>query len=291
MEKIAVVVDSTTDLLENELKEWNVHVVPMQIIYNDGRTFRDGLDINVSQVSRDLDEFEPKTSLPVMSDAVGVLTHLIDEGYTHCIIVPLSSGISGTYNMFLRAAELFEGKLTINVIDCKSVSMGLGIIVRDIVQKINSGASYAEIVEYANQANNHQKIIFGIETLKYLQRGGRISKVEGTVGSVLDIKPIIEVDDEGKLTSVAKVRGRKKSIIKVAQLFKEEADRQVSKGKKIRGMEVIHGNRPEDGEFLVKKLTELFPEFEGKIQSRYLGALLTCHTGDGTIGGGIYWED
>lgn len=289
MSKIAIVTDSTTDLSKETLEKFKITVIPMQISYNDGRTFKDGVDINVTQVARDLDEFEPKTSLPTILDTVEALKDLEAKGYTHCIMIPLSSGLSGTHNMFVTVAGNHEGSMKIEVIDACKVSVGLGALVAFAAMDIEAGMSFEQVVERVKKNAKNQQIYFAIETLKYLQKGGRISKVQGTVGSMLDIKPILEVDGEGKLQNIAKSRGRKKSIQKLVELFRESAQKAVNDGKKITGACVVHGNRPEDGEYLAEKLRGEFPELT--INCFTLGALLTVHTGEGTVGGAICWED
>ncbi|MGL5440031.1 MAG: DegV family protein [Filifactoraceae bacterium] len=289
MEKIAILTDSTTDLDKKLLDNIKATVVPLQIIYKDGRTFRDIVDINVNQVASDLDEFEPKTSLPIIQDAIDAFETLEKAGYTHCIGILLSSGLSGTYNMFKTVVDSYEGNMVIEIIDSKSASVGIGSVILAVNEYITSGMKFNDIVEKAKKDCENQKVYFAIETLKYLQKGGRISKVQGAVGSVLDVKPIIEVDEEGKLNNIAKVRGRKKSILKLVELFKVEIDNAVSRGKKIKSIYTVHGNRQEDGEFLTEKLKELLPEFN--IECHKMGALLTVHTGEGTIGGVICWED
>lgn len=289
MSKIAILTDSTTDLGNESLEQLKVNVVPMQIIYNDGRTFKDGVDITVDQIGKDLDEFEPKTSLPSIQDAIDAFSKLEEQGYTHCIVLPLSSGLSGTYNMLVTVVDNYEGAMKIEVIDGRTVSVGIGALVVAMAEDIRAGLEFEEVVAKAKKHAINHKIYFAIETLKYLQKGGRISKVQGTVGSMFDIKPILEVDDEGKLQNIAKSRGRKKSILKLVELFKTAADDALSNGKKITAIYVVHANREEDGKFLTEKLKELFPELT--ISYYRLGALLTVHTGEGTVGGAICWED
>ncbi|MDO4793548.1 MAG: DegV family protein [Filifactor alocis] len=284
MNKIAIITDSTNDLHADELKACpNLFVVPMLITYNDERQFRDGVDKDAVELTKDLDEFRPKTSSPLGEDFVHTYNRLLEEGYTHVIGVFLSEGISGTYKSAISYAEFFADKgIETEILNSKGVSMVMGHTVRVLSKKAMEGMSFEELVQTGQEMLDRTSVYFAVESLKYLIRGGRIPKVEGTLGEMLDIKPIIGVTEEGTLHNVAKVRGRKRSIKKVAEMFAQEASRRAEH------IFVVHGQRPEDADYLKSLLEEQCPGVKAQVHE--LSALLTCHTGPGTIGAVIFWE-
>lgn len=285
MNKIAIITDSTNDLYANERGACpNLFVVPMLITYNDERQFRDGVDKDAVELTRDLDEFMPKTSSPLGEDFVLTYNKLLEEGYTHVIGVFLSGGISGTYKSAISYAEFFADKgIETRVLNSKGVSMVMGHTVRVLSKKALEGMPFEELVQLGQDMLDRTSVYFAVESLKYLIRGGRIPKVEGTLGEMLDIKPIIGVTDDGTLHNVAKVRGRKRSIKKVAEMFAQDA-----RAAKVENIFVVHGQRAEDAAYLKDLLEEQYPGVE--VQVHELSALLTCHTGPGTIGAVIFWE-
>ncbi len=285
MNKIAIITDSTTDMYEESLKKnENVFVIPMHITYNDGREFRDGIDIDAQQLTKDLDEFRPKTASPMGADFMNTIFEIEKQGYTHVIGVFLSSGISGTYKSAVGFGDLLNGKgIQTYILPCKGVSMIIGHVVLELAKMARETGNYEKTICYGKDLLDRQCVYFAVESLKYLILGGRIPKIEGTVGELLDIKPIIGVQEDGSLAAVGKVRGRKRSIKKVMEFFEQEiAQRGVEK------IFVVHGDRMNDALHLKELFQELYPEQEIEIHN--LSALLTAHTGPGTIGAAVFLE-
>lgn len=286
MNKIAIITDSTNDLHLKELRKYpNLFVVPMLITYNDKREFRDGVEKDSREIINDLDQFRPKTSSPLGQDFIDLYERIIEQGYTHVIGVFLSGGISGTYKSAISYAENFEQRgIVTKVLDSKGVSMILGHTAKTLAQMALESNDFEKLVTIGQNMLNRTCVYFAVESLKYLILGGRISKVEGTIGEMLDIKPIIGVTDEGTLSNVAKVRGRKRSIKKVAEVFEQAIGM-----RKVDKIFVVHGERIQEAKYLKKLFEELYPYAEIKIHR--LSALLTCHTGPGTIGAAIFLEE
>lgn len=282
--KIAIITDSTTDIYQEDLqKNENIFVVPMHITYNDGREFRDGLDITAPQIIDDLDEFRPKTASPLGENFIKTFRAIKEAGYTHVVGVFLSEGISGTYRSAIEYAKLVqEDNFQIEIIPCKSVSMIIGYTALEMSRIARETCNFEQTVSHGKQLLQKTCVYFAVESLKYLILGGRISKLEGTVAEMLDIKPIIGVNaQDGTLSSVGKVRGRKRSIKKVLQFFqKDTGTREVAK------IFVVHGERLQDAEYLKELFEQAYPNVDIEIHS--LSALLTVHTGPGTIGAAIF---
>lgn len=277
MQKIGILVDTTCDLdLEIQERNPNIKIVPLQIIFNDSRTFRDKYEISYDEMIAALDEFEAKTSLPTIQDTINALDVFVEKGYTHIFTLALSDSLSGTHGMIRTVSQDYRDRLIIENIDTRSVTMGVGALVLDALDMIDEGRSFEEISAYLNHKVRNRDVFFAVETLKYLIRGGRIGKFSGTVGEALDIKPILYLDSEGKLVNKDKVRGRKKSIARIVELIEEAAT-----GKEIDRIYVLHGAREEEALSLKEKLAE---KTDAPIEITHLGTLVSVHVGPGLVG-------
>lgn len=218
MQKIALITDSACDLDLNTLRENNINLLPLRIIYSNG-DYRDRLDISPQEVYDNLEKEVPKTSLPSAQETEEVLNKLEQEGYTHVICISISSGLSGSFNAIRLALE-DHPKLTSFVYDSKILAYPQGEIVLEVAKLIKEGKSYEEIIKEIPEIRKRVIGYFTINTLEYLKRGGRIGRLAGTVGELLNLKPIITTDEDGIYYNVAKVRGRKQSLSKMTELLK-----------------------------------------------------------------------
>ncbi|WP_411169446.1 DegV family protein [Clostridium sp. MB05] len=220
MQKIALLVDSACDLSLEILKEKNIKLLPLKIIYSD-KEYRDKIDISADEIYNNLEKEVPKTSLPSADNTEEILVSLENEGYTHVIAVTMSSGLSGTFNSIRLALE-DHPNLTSHVFDTKILAMPEGIIALEISNLIESGKSFEEIVDSIPKIREKISGYFTINTLEYLKRGGRIGKISGTIGEMLNLKPVVSVDEDGIYYTVCKARGRKQSILKLTNILKDE---------------------------------------------------------------------
>ncbi len=275
MQKIGILVDTTCDMDYSIESNPNIKMIPLQIIFNDGRSFRDKIEISYGEMIASLDQFETKTSLPIIQDAVDAVKYFVENGYTHLFTLMLSSELSGTHGMIKTVSEEYGKELVVENIDTLSATWGIGHVVEQMLLQIDEGKSFEEISSYAKKKFDTTTVFFGVETLKYLIRGGRVSKLSGTVGEALDIKPILELKG-GKLIPIEKVRGRKKSLAKLVDLVAE-----AGKGKEIEKLYVLHGDRLEEGNMLKEKLSE---KISAPIEVRHLGTLVSVHVGPGLVG-------
>ena len=218
MQKIALITDSACDLDLNTLKENNINLLPLRIIYSNG-DYRDRIDISPQEVYDNLEKEVPKTSLPSAQDTEETLNRLEEEGYTHVIYISISSGLSGSFNAIRLALE-DHPKLTSFVYDSKILAYPQGEIVLEVAKLIKEGTSFEEIVKEIPEIRKRIIGYFTINTLEYLKKGGRIGRLAGTVGELLNLKPIITTDEDGVYYNVAKVRGRKQSLSKMTELLK-----------------------------------------------------------------------
>ena len=218
MEKIAILTDSGSDLTLEELRENNVYLAPLNIIYSDGE-FEDKIDITPNEVYASLEREIPKTSLPSTAKIEEILNKLEEEGYTHLIVITISSGLSGTANAIRLALE-DHPNLTSFVYDTKILAYPQGEIVLEVAKLIREGKNFNEIVSEIPNIRKRITGYFTLNTLEYLKKGGRIGRLAGTVGELLNLKPIITTDENGVYYTVTKVRGRKQSLSKMTELLK-----------------------------------------------------------------------
>ena len=274
MSKIALVTDSTSDLNREQIEKYNIHVLPLRIIYKD-REYIDRVNITPDEVYESLKIETPTTSLPSMEDIEQLFTKLKMEGYTHVIAVTISSGLSGTYNSVKLASENYPD-MKIEVFDSLALTLGAGAIVLRCGEMIAEGKKFEEIVEKLPQIRSNIKVYYIVDTLKYLIKGGRIGKVSGTIGEMLDLKPIISINEEGVYYTYTKVRGKKNSINKLIEIIKEI----LSQGKAK--VWVLHGGAKEEGKELYKSISELNNITE--LNFGDISPVAGVHTGPGLLG-------
>ncbi|MFO7887879.1 MAG: DegV family protein [Eubacteriales bacterium] len=274
MEKIALVADSTCDLNKEEIEKYNVQILPLKIVYKD-REYTDRVDITPQEVYDNMKTEVPTTSLPSMEEIESLFLKLKKEGYTHIIAITISSGLSGTNNSIRLVSEKHP-ELTYEIFDSKALSLGAGAIVMECGKMIQEGKNFEYIVKQLPVIRDKIKIFYVLDTLKYLIKGGRIGKVSGSIGQLLNLKPIISIDNEGIYYTYTKVRGRKKSINKLHEIMKETLE---GKGGKAW---VLHGGAKEEAMELYEKVKTL-PDviMEGLSD---ISPVAGVHTGPGLIG-------
>jgi DegV family protein with EDD domain len=271
--KIAIITDSACDLSSEYIKEHNVNVLPLRITYED-REYQDGVDITPSEVYENLGKEIPKTSLPNVGDAKDLIDKLKSQGYTHILAIHLSSGLSGTYSMMKNLADEATD-IVMDVIDSNSLTLGLGYCVMEAAKMIENNFNFSAIAEKVKAMPSKIKGYYVIKTLEYLKKGGRIGYVSATIGELLDIKPIISINDEGKYYIYSKARGRKQSLNKLYDIVVEGVKDKVS------NVAVLHGGAYEEMMQLVEKVKELKNVKE--IVTGFISPALGVHTGAGLV--------
>jgi DegV family protein with EDD domain len=172
--------------------------------------------------------------------------------------------------------QMEELDLRIEVIDSRSLSIGLGRLVLKAAKLINQGTNFSDLVTTIKQRIDKTNLFFIVKTLKYLKKGGRIGKVQGTIGEFLNIKPIISIDEDGEYYTHTRTRGRKRSLNKLYQLGKEQIQKGLCK------VDIMHAAAQEEGQKLLDKLAKL-----DNVRETYLGEIgpsMVVHTGPGLIG-------
>lgn len=275
MEKIALIVDSASDIKQDFAKSNNMTVVPFKVIYSD-REYVDGIDINPDMLYESLKKEIPSTSLPSVDSYISALKKAFKNGYTHAIIITISSGLSGSFNSARLAAESVP-EITTFVLDSMTLTMSEGAIALEALTMINEGKSFNEIVELLPTFIKKVDVFFTMETLEYLIKGGRIGKVSGTIAGVLNLKPIITVGDDGIYHTVSKVRGSKQSISRIASLLKPYVENGPCR------VWIMDGNAADKAQMLYDEIKN----YENLVECNIGGCIspvLGVHTGPGLIG-------
>ena len=281
-QKIALLTDSCADLSPELAKENHIFVVPLRILCADGE-YLDGVNIRGSDIYARLRAGElPQTSLPAAEEIVKLLARIYEEGYDGVIAVMLSGGLSGTYNLLRLVAEECRGKLEVRAFDSGSGSLGLGMTVLQLAEDIQNGMGWEELTERrAPQLIAGTHPFFSVDTLEYLQKGGRIGKVTATAGMLLQIKPLLTFAEDGQLTSVTKVRGRNQVVDKLVDLTVKACG-----GHKRYNLAVANGGAPEGMELVRRKLTAALPDYD-HIWEGEIDGTLSVYIGDGVLGAAV----
>ncbi len=279
MNKIAIVTDSTAYLPKTFIESHNIRVVPLKLHW-DGITLVDGVDITPVQFYERLEKSStiPTTSQPSAGDFLQVFKKLanIYDG----IVAPLiSSGISGTVDSAQAAVSMFS-EIPVEIIDTHSTSGGLGLVVTAVAQAVSDGKSLKEIKQLAEDIVKRLNLFFVVDTLKYLHKGGRIGGASRYFGTVLSIKPILYLNEEGKIDALEKVRTKRKAIERLIQLAVEKAD-----GKPV-NVGVMHANALEEVKDLRDQLLKQLDCLPIEIYA--ISPTIGTHVGPGSIGLAIY---
>lgn len=275
-DKIAILVDSGSDVPAELVKEYNMYIAPLTIIYKDGE-YTDGVDITAEDVYTRLEEEIPSTSLPSGEKIQNLFDQIKADGYNKVLAVTISSGLSGTYNIIRMLAESQED-LEIFVVDTKNISIASGFNAIQAAQYIKEGMDWETLTTKVNDNVTNSKVFFCVDTLKYLQKGGRIGLVASVLGSALNLKPIISCNDDGIYYTVSKVRGRKRSLSEAMKLAIEFIG-----DSKEYNLGVVHAAAEDEADGIRESLTTTLPEAKILVNGP-ISPALGVHTGPGAIG-------
>ena len=195
--------------------------------------------------------------------------------------IAFSSGLSGSYNSARIAGEELQEEYPdrkIVVIDSLAASLGQGLLVYLAQKKKEEGKTMDEVAQWVMEHRLNMVHTFTVDDLNHLYRGGRVSKTTAVVGGVLNIKPVLHVDDEGKLIPVGKVRGRKKSLLALVDMMEEKLGNYKNSCDTIF---ISHGDCEQDAQFVVDKIKEKYPI--KTVLMNHVGATIGAHSGPGTV--------
>jgi fatty acid kinase fatty acid binding subunit len=269
---VRIVTDSTADLTKEQQQAAGITVVPLNVHFGD-QVFRDHVDLTTDEFFRRLKASPqlPRTSQPavgVFEEAYRTLRQNGDE----IVSVHLSSKVSGTYNSALMAAKEVDEE-AIEVVDSLSTSMALGFMALEGARLARAGKDRVTITERLRALVPKARVICVVDTLTYLERGGRIGKARALLGSLLNFKPILELKD-GEVVPVGRARGRPQALSRLVELLQRDGH--------VSQLAIMHGAAQADAERLRERVAASYPGLD--ILLTETGAVLGTHTGPGVIG-------
>ena len=275
---ITILADSACDLPLSFYQENNVTLIPLQV-HLDGQNYEDIVTINSKEIFQAmLDGKAPKTSQVSPEHFLEIFTEFAKEK-KQGIYIAFSSELSGTYQTAVMIHNQVKEEypdLDIEIINSKCASLGIGMVVDQAAKLAQKGASKEEILTHIQFLLKHMEHLFTVGDLEYLARGGRISKTSALVGGLLNIKPLLNVED-GKLVPLEKIRGKKKLVKRAMELMHE---RGINLSTQTIG--IVHGADEE----LALEWKELIQNEFGttNFMIHSIGSVIGAHTGPGTVG-------
>ena len=280
MTNFKIVTDSTSDLPESYIEEHKLGFLHLSCMF-EGVTYGDENKLNLSDFYEAVrNGSTPTTSQVNPEKAKEGLLKVISE-CKKVLVIAFSSALSGTFQSIRLAAEEImedDSEADIRVIDSLSASLGEGLMVHKAVTMCEEGATLDETYNWIEEHKLNFCHLFTVDDLNYLQRGGRINKATALVGTMIGIKPLLHVDNEGSLVSVDKCRGRKKSLTKLVDMMEENIGSYRDKESKVF---ISHGDSIDDAKFVAEEVKNRFG-YETEIIN-FIGPVIGSHSGPGTI--------
>ena len=280
--KIAIITDTCCDLPQEYLKEYPIFCVPL-VVTSGTESYRDNIDITVETIYARQKNENFKTSLPRPQDIEDVYSAIARQGYTHVIVLMIAECLSSANNLMRLAAEEHP-ELTVKVFDSKSASIGLGALAVQVARYAVRGVAFDPLCELTKRLIDDTVVYFSLDTLEYLQRGGRIGRATALAGALLQIKPILTFDrKDGMISTAAKVRGRRGVQQRLIELATELAAKHPGEEYNL---VVCDGNVPEEGAALEAALTRALPNAHRVLHGK-IDATLAVHLGPNLLGVGV----
>ncbi len=277
---IRILTDSTCEGPAELTHHPGLTVVPLSVVF--GReALKDEVEITREQFWERLPKAQPlpTTSQGSPADFLEPFERLTDAG-EEIVAVILSSKLSGTYDSAVQAQAALPGR-PVNVVDSLSVSVGLGLMVQRGVEMAAAGATRAQIVAQMLQMRDDIHITFALDTLEYLQRGGRIGRAQALLGSLLNFKPLLAIQG-GEVAPVGRARSRRKALDTMLEMLSNEVQ---ARGPEVR-LAITHAGVPDEAAQVAQVLSSEFRT--SHIFTCVLGPVVGVHVGLGTIGAAVY---
>lgn len=253
MGKVHIVTDTACDLPVEVLREKGIRVVPMTVNFPD-RSYEDGVDLKPEEFYRLLTGGGriPSTAQPTPQAFFNPLQEITEQG-DEAVVITISTGMSGTYESVVLAREELARPEAVSIFDSKTASMGEGLIVLAAAEMAEAGKSREEIIGDLESMRSRLSSVFTLETLEYLQKGGRVSKLQAMAGEILNIKVILEVNMEGRIVPREKVRGRQRAVKRLLEIMAAE-------GRELTAQQVAvsHSQAKEEAAALAREIKDRF---------------------------------
>ncbi len=281
MEKIGLVLDSTVYLDQETLNLPHVKVVSLNVLEGD-KTYKE-TEITPEFVISQIDENKKVTSAQPSPEAFKkAFEAFFEEGYDKVATIVISRGLSGTYQSAQLGRDLLnEHKEDVHVFDTLNAGFGNELIAEEALKMIENNVSFDKLIEKVDEIASKCGLLFTVQNLFHLQRGGRLSKTNALIGTVLRIKPIIRLNEQGELKPVHKER----TVVKLIQYVIKTIKSTVDSGAKL-NIRIVHQRSEEEINRLIKALEEAFENPVIKVND-YIGPVFAIHIGK--KGYGIAW--
>lgn len=275
MSNVAIVTDSTAYIPQDLVEKYNISVAPQVLIWGE-ETFEDGVDIQPDEFYNRLKSATvmPTTSQVTIASFNNLFSQLLEDG-KEILAVLVSEQLSGTIDSAIQSRKTFP-EAPIEIVNSESVAMALGFQALVAVRAAVEGASLDECKAKAEEARGHTGVVFAVNTLEFLHRGGRIGGASRLLGSVLNIKPILEVTG-GRVEAAGRVRTRKKSLQRIIEMVEERVS-----GQEPVHLATLHANVPDEAEGLLEQATDRIGAEESIFST--ISPVVGTHAGPGTVG-------
>lgn len=279
MAKIAILTDSNSGITQEQAAELGIYVLPMPFFIN-GEQYFEGISLTQEEFYQRLKEdADISTSQPSVGEMQDKWNELLKE-YDEIVFIPMSSGLSGTCQTATVLAEDYDGK--VYVVNNQRISITMRQSVLDAKLLVEKGYSAAQIKEVLEREKMQSSIYITLETLKYLKKGGRITPAAAAIGTVLNLKPVLQIQGE-KLDAFSKTRGKasaKKIMLKAIESDLQERFKEASDKGRVHIAAAYTGNR-EEAEEWAKLIVETYPQFDFHMDP--LSLSVACHIGYGAL--------
>jgi len=277
---IKIVTDSTAYLSEAMIQQYDIRVVPLYIHFGN-EAFREGVDLSDPDFYARLKEAPelPTTSQPSAGEFLEVFKELSGAGH-EILVMTISSNLSGTWDSAMAAKNMLP-EAQIEVIDSLSTALGLELIVKAAAEAVAGGASLQEVAAMAEEIKGKLHVLFVVDTLEYLAKGGRIGNAKAFLGTILKVKPILFLQD-GRIEPLEQVRSRHKAQARMLDLIAERLGDQGPQAQTA----VTHALVPDEAQRLKQELVARLGCSEPLMTD--IGPVIGTHTGPGTVGIAAY---
>lgn len=277
MSKIAIVTDSTAYIPSDLVEKHNLTVAPQVLIWGE-ETYQDGVDIQPDEfyarlkISKEM----PTTSQVSITTMKSIFENLIEKGY-EVLGIFLSAKLSGTVQSVVQAIEMMDkAGEKVTFVDSMTTAMAMGFQVLSVARAVEDGANLDDAVALAEKARDHTGVYFAVDTLEFLHRGGRIGGAQRFLGTALNMKPVLAVQD-GRVEAVERIRTKSKALERVLELVVEQ-----TQGKEPIRLATLHASAEEEAVALLDKASKELNAIESILTT--VSPVVGTHAGPGTVG-------
>ena len=279
MSKVAIVTDSNSGITQAEAKEYGVAVMPMPFFIND-QTYYEDIDLTQEDFYQKLSEdANISTSMPLVGNVTDTWDELLKE-YDEIVHIPMSSGLSGSCETAIMLSQDYDGR--VQVVNNQRISVTQRQSVLDAKELAEKGYSAKEIKEILEREKMESSIYIMVDTLYYLKKGGRITPAAAALGTLLKLKPVLQIQGE-KLDAFAKARTLTQAKNIMINAVKADVEKRFGGNVNNVHLEIAHTHNLQEALNFKEEVAAAFPEYQGQIYVDHLSLSVSCHIGPGSL--------